>query len=114
MCKCAVYNLTGSVFLGSFRVLEGAEESLAEIHREVLHFQICLQEETEAFFIYALQKQGGIYNNNNNNNSKDAKPCVAIAATFCEFLPALSLCPNTETLPPLTGSASITAFVLSS
>lgn len=44
MCNCAVYNLTGSVFLGSFRVLEGAEESLAEIHREVLHFQIRLQE----------------------------------------------------------------------
>lgn len=57
MCNCAVHNLTGSVFLGSFGVLEGAEESLAEIHREVLHFQIRLQEETEAFFIYALQKQ---------------------------------------------------------
>lgn len=57
MCNCAVCSLTGSVFLGSFRVLEGAEESLAEIHGEVLHFQIRLQEETEAFLIYALQKQ---------------------------------------------------------
>lgn len=44
LCNCAASNLTGSVFLGSFRVLEGAEESLAEIHREVLHFQIRLQE----------------------------------------------------------------------
>lgn len=64
MCDCAVYNLTGSVFLGSFRVLEGTEESLAEIHGEVLHFQIRLQEETKAFFIYALEKQmneRGIY-----------------------------------------------------
>lgn len=38
LCNYAVCNLTGSVFLGSFRVLEGTKESLAEIHREVLHF----------------------------------------------------------------------------
>lgn len=34
---CYIYSLTGTVFLGGFRVLERAEESLAEIHREVLH-----------------------------------------------------------------------------
>lgn len=38
LCNYVVCNLTGSVFLGSFRVLEGTKESLAEIHREVLHF----------------------------------------------------------------------------
>lgn len=55
--RVCVSGLTGSLFLGGFRVLEGTEETLAEIRREVLHLQIRLQEETEAFLIDALEKQ---------------------------------------------------------
>ena len=53
-----MHELTSAVVLGRLRVLKGAEEPLAEVHGEVRHLQVGLQEETEALLVDALRRGG--------------------------------------------------------